>query len=89
VSKNIIFCADGTWDSPAKNTNVRKIFEALINNADQVPFYDDGVGTEGIPIWQLHGAAFGIGLWRKIKIGYQTIAEVYAPGDSLYLFGFS
>lgn len=89
MSKRIVFCADGTWDSDPKDTNVFKIFEALSDNDDQIPFYDDGVGTEGLPIWQLLGAAFGSGLWRKIKTGYQTIAEEYSPGDSIYLFGFS
>lgn len=89
VSKNIIFCADGTWDSDAKNTNVLKIFEAMPDNESQIPFYDDGVGADGIPLWKLAGGAFGTGLWRKVKIGYQTIAEEYAPGDSIFLFGFS
>ena len=89
MSKRIAFCADGTWDSSAKNTNVYKLFKSLSVSADQMPFYDDGVGADGDPIWRLVGGAFGTGLWQKIKEGYTKIAHVYEAGDPLFLFGFS
>jgi uncharacterized protein (DUF2235 family) len=89
MSKRIAFCADGTWDSSAKNTNVYKLFKSLSVTADQMPFYDDGVGADGDPIWKLIGGAFGTGLWQKIKEGYTKIAHVYEAGDPLFLFGFS
>jgi len=89
VSKEIVFCADGTWDTDEKATNVSAVWGGLINDATQVVRYDDGVGADGNIIEKLLGGATGVGLWNKIKIGYQTIAQVYAPGDPLYLFGFS
>ena len=89
MSKRIAFCADGTWDTADKRTNVYKMFKALIVGADQMPFYDDGVGADGNPILKLVGGAFGTGLWRKIKDGYTKIAHVYEAGDQLFLFGFS
>jgi uncharacterized protein (DUF2235 family) len=89
MSKRIAFCADGTWDSSAKNTNVYKLFKSLAVSADQMPLYDDGVGADGDPIWKLVGGAFGTGLWQKIKEGYTKIAHVYEAGDPLFLFGFS
>ena len=89
MSKRIAFCADGTWDSSAKNTNVYKLFKSLTVTADQMPFYDDGVGADGDPIWRLVGGAFGTGLWQKIKEGYTKIAHVYEAEDPLFIFGFS
>ena len=89
MAKNIIFCADGTWDTADKHTNVYKLYKALPTTSDQLPFYDDGVGADGNPIWRLIGGAFGTGLWRKIKDGYTKIAHVYERGDSVFLFGFS
>src|SRR5215469_4415264 len=89
MSKRIVYCADGTWDSPAKHTNVYKLYKALLVTANQMPFYDDGVGADGNPISKLLGGAFGTGLWQKIKDGYAKIAQVYEAGDQLYLFGFS
>jgi uncharacterized protein (DUF2235 family) len=89
MSKRIAFCADGTWNSSANNTNVYKLFKSLTVSADQMPFYDDGVGADGDPIWKLVGGAFGTGLWQKIKEGYTKIAHVYEAGDPLFLFGFS
>ena len=53
------------------------------------PFYDDGVGADGDPLWKLVGGAFGTGLWQKIKEGYTKIAHVYEAGDPLFIFGFS
>jgi uncharacterized protein (DUF2235 family) len=89
MSKRIIFCSDGTWDVPGKNTNVYKIYKALQTCADQVPYYDDGVGSDGLLIQKLAGAALGAGLFQKIKDGYSKISQVYEKGDEVYLFGFS
>ena len=89
MSKRIAYCADGTWDSADNNTNVYKLYKALPISADQFPIYDDGVGSDGNPIWRLVGGAFGDGLFQKIKDGYTKIAHIYEEGDSLFLFGFS
>lgn len=84
MSKRIALCADGTWDSADKHTNVYKLYKALPVSADQMPFYDDGVGADGNPVWKLLGGAFGTGLWQKIKDGYTKIAQVYEAGDPLF-----
>jgi uncharacterized protein (DUF2235 family) len=89
MSKRIIFCADGTWDSAQNNTNVYTLFKAIPMASDQVPYYDDGVGSDGSLIEKLLGGAFGEGLFQKIKDGYTKIAQVYEPGDDLFIFGFS
>jgi len=89
MSKKIAYCADGTWDSSTSHTNVYKLYKALIISADQMPFYDDGVGANGDPIVKIAGGAFGTGLWEKIKEGYTKISHVYEAGDPLFIFGFS
>ncbi|HZQ46994.1 MAG TPA: DUF2235 domain-containing protein, partial [Verrucomicrobiae bacterium] len=89
MSKRIIFCADGTWNNAESNTNVYKFFKAIPTTADQVPYYDDGVGTNGYPIEKLLGGAFGDGIFQKIKDGYTKIAHVYEQGDEIFLVGFS
>lgn len=87
--KNIIFCADGTWDAPPQQTNVYRLYRALATTPGQIALYDDGVGSDGCPIQRLLGGAMGNGLFGKIKDGYQQIAQLYEPGDGVYLFGFS
>jgi uncharacterized protein (DUF2235 family) len=89
MPKRIIFCADGTWNDPATNTNVYKIFKALNITSAQYPIYDDGVGADGNTLLKLEGGAFGAGLYQKIKDGYTRIAQLYEEGDALFLFGFS
>ncbi len=89
MGKRIIFCADGTWDEPGKNTNVYKIYKALKVSADQIPFYDDGVGSDGLLIQKLAGGALGAGLFQKIKDGYTKLAHAYEKGDEVFIFGFS
>ena len=89
MSKRIIYCADGTWDNTSDNTNVYTLFKALTKNAQQLPFYDDGVGAEGNLFERFAGGAFGLGLWQEVKEGYTAIAHVYEEGDDVYLFGFS
>jgi uncharacterized protein (DUF2235 family) len=89
MGKRIVFCADGTWDEPGKNTNVYKLYKALTVSADQVPYYDDGVGSDGLAIQKLAGGALGAGLYQKIKDGYTKLAQAYEKGDEVYIFGFS
>jgi uncharacterized protein (DUF2235 family) len=89
MSKRIIFCADGTWDSAQNDTNVYSLFKAIPIASDQVPFYDDGVGADGTLIEKLFGGAFGDGLFQKIKDGYTKIAHVYEQDDDIFIFGFS
>lgn len=97
MPKNIIFCADGTWNHPGEtdddglpaDTNVYKFFKALTQSATQAPHYDDGVGADGTPIDRLLGGAIGDGLFKKIMDGYTVIARSYADGDGIYVFGFS
>jgi uncharacterized protein (DUF2235 family) len=89
MSKRIVFCADGTWDSAPNDTNVYKLFKALSISSDQIVFYDDGVGSDGTPLEKLAGGAMGAGLCQKIKDGYTKIAHVYDQGDDIFLFGFS
>lgn len=89
MAKRIAFCADGTWDAPRQNTNVYKIYKAMTTSADQVAYYDDGVGAGLTGIGKVLAGAFGDGLLDKIKDGYTKIAHVYEKGDQVYLFGFS
>ncbi len=89
MSKKICFCADGTWDTPQKSTNVYLLYKALSTTATQVPYYDDGVGATGLPIQHLLGGAFGTGLFQKVKDGYSKIAQVYDQDDEIFIFGFS
>lgn len=89
MGKKIIFCLDGTWDTPQSNTNVYKMFKAILSLEDQLTFYDDGLGTDGFPLERLIDGALGNGLFEKIKASYKKIAEVYKKGDDIFLFGFS
>lgn len=96
MPKNIVFCADGTWNHPGEiedglpaDTNVYKFFKGLLQTAAQEPHYDDGVGSDGTPVDRLLGGAIGEGLFQKIRDGYTTIARSYDDGDGIFLFGFS
>ena len=89
MSKRIVFCADGTWQDPVNNTNVYRLYKALTVAADQVTFYDDGVGADATGLDRLLDGAFGQGILQKIQDGYTKIAHVYEPGDGIFLFGFS
>lgn len=89
MAKRIVFCADGTWQLPVSGTNVYKLYKALPISAQQVAFYDDGVGADEQGLERLVTGAFGGGLFQKIKDAYTKIAHVYEKGDELFLFGFS
>ena len=89
MPKRIVFCADGTWQAPVNNTNVYRLYKALTLTADQVTYYDDGVGADVSGLDHIIAGAFGEGLLQKVMDGYTKIAHVYEAGDEIFLFGFS
>jgi uncharacterized protein (DUF2235 family) len=99
MTRIAIFC-DGTWNSPTiqEPTSVDKLLRALVNDPakGQVTAYFAGIGTDERfdgPVKRFFnkwgGGAFGWGLDAKVKQAYQFIAQAYADGDEIYLFGFS
>jgi uncharacterized protein (DUF2235 family) len=95
MSKKIVFCADGTWNTPhgpaemPNDTNVRKFFLLLNDDASQLKYYDSGVGTNGSPFEHFFGGTMGDGLFQKVQDGYAFLSWVWDPGDEIYLLGFS
>src|SRR3954470_17593333 len=98
MSKRLVICCDGTWNTPDQErngqacpTNVTKFALAVADTADdgkeQRVFYHRGVGTSRSE--RIRGGAFGFGLSRNVKDAYRFIVDNYEPGDELYLFGFS
>ena len=97
MAKNIVVCCDGTGNEyGSNNTNVVKLYEAIVRDRDQAAFYDPGVGTFsflgrtlGRRVGRTLGKAFGAGLQQNIEDAYRFLMDRYEPGDRLYLFGFS
>ena len=96
MPKRVVVCCDGTWNTPderrdgaAEPTNVAKLALSVVTGAaaDQVLFYEPGVGTT--PDDRVLGGAFGYGLSANIRNAYRFLAGTYEPGDHLFLFGFS
>ncbi len=97
--KNIVICFDGTWNTADAEfpTNVVKTAKMLLptdaNHANQVVFYDEGVGSGQVAFAQtingLLGGAFGAGLMNNIQSAYRFLAFNYSPGDKIFLFGYS
>lgn len=95
MSKKIILCADGTWNTPhgpselPEDTNVRKLFLLLNDDATQLKYYDSGVGTNGSAFEHFFGGTMGQGLFQKVQDGYSFLSYVWDPGDEIFIFGFS
>jgi len=97
--KNIIVCFDGTWNTADAEfpTNVVKTAQMVLSadskGVDQVVFYDEGVGSMqvafGNTINNFLGGAFGVGLMENIERAYRFLTFNYAPGDRIFVFGFS
>ena len=96
MKKRIVICADGTWNRTEKDlvkdfpTNILKLARAIkpvdTEDVPQQVFYDRGVGSYYDPVV---GSATGKGLHKNIMDDYRYIVQNYAPGDEIYLFGFS
>jgi uncharacterized protein (DUF2235 family) len=77
-------------------TNVCRLFRSIQAVAStgpggatcaQVKWYDAGVGTRWYD--RVAGGAFGLGLSRNIREGYEFLSKTYDDGDEVFIFGFS
>src|SRR6202166_4498503 len=93
MSKNVVLLSDGTGNSSSKlfTTNVWRLYQALDlgDPAQQVAYYDDGVGTSSFKPLAILGGVFGFGLKRNVIDIYSFCCRNYRPGDRIYCFGFS
>jgi uncharacterized protein (DUF2235 family) len=99
--KRLITCSDGTWDKPGDtddngkplDSNVCLLFNAITPTGEdgvpQLKMYDTGVGTGYSWKDKLLGGITGLGIDQKIKDIYTFLVMTYAPGDEIFLFGFS
>lgn len=91
--KNIVLCSDGTGNRGGiRPTNVWRTYLAVDTKSDspqQVRIHDDGVGTDDFLLLKIAGGAFGVGIGKNIRQLYAALIQAYAPGDRIYLFGFS
>jgi uncharacterized protein (DUF2235 family) len=97
--KRLVVCCDGTWNTPDQKdrgverpSNVVKLARWVLPQAPdgtvQKVHYDRGVGT-GDFVDRLFGGAFGVGLSHNVRQAYEFLSLRHAPGDEIYLFGFS
>lgn len=99
MPKNIVVCCDGTGNEfGEKNSNLIKLYRALVRDSRQVTYYHPGVGTMGAKnaltaigkTWtKVRGLAFGYGVSDNIADAYEFLMHNFEPGDSVYIFGFS
>jgi len=93
MSKRLVICCDGTWNTPDQPapTNVSRVALAVApadeSGRQQRMYYHAGVGTR--PGERLWGGAFGFGLSRNVRDAYRFLVRTFEPGDELFLFGFS
>lgn len=98
MSKRIIICSDGTWNTPDQKddgvispTNVAKIAMAVApfdgDGRRQLLYYDSGVGTNWYD--RIRGGISGVGISTNILEAYRFLMEQYEDGDDIFLFGFS
>jgi uncharacterized protein (DUF2235 family) len=111
MAKNILIFSDGTGQAGGvtfdeDRTNIYKLFRATrcapdstIDPAEQVAFYDPGLGSPrdnhftfgwfGRKIYNLISQGTGFGITANIIDCYAALIRLWSPGDRIYLFGFS
>lgn len=99
--KRIVIACDGTWNRLDARfpTNVAKLVRAVVpvapDGVAQVACHLDGVGTgrgtgrAARLADRILGGALGLGLTATLAEAYRFLVFSYAPGDEIYLLGFS
>ncbi|BGP32917.1 hypothetical protein JCM10296v2_004702 [Rhodotorula toruloides] len=97
--RRIVVCCDGTWESALFQTNERMItnvgriigaIERTDNRGmEQIKMYFPGLGTGEQVFEAAWQGAFGDGLLTEVRQAYYFIAQNWAVGDEILLFGFS
>jgi catechol 2,3-dioxygenase-like lactoylglutathione lyase family enzyme len=95
--KRLVVCCDGTWNKPDSEnvTNVEKIARTVQSDpaatagVHQLVYYISGVGAGSYEADRLLGGAFGFGLFHNVIACYRFLAQNYAPGDEVFILGFS
>ncbi|MEM6634773.1 MAG: DUF2235 domain-containing protein [Pseudomonadota bacterium] len=101
--KNIAIFCDGTWnnrdktDSPTSVARLEEIVDVAKDNDGngQKSHYQIGLGAnddvEGAAKFldKFRGGALGRGLTQDLRECYEFLIETYAPGDRIFIFGFS
>jgi uncharacterized protein (DUF2235 family) len=99
MPKDIVICCDGTGNEIGTTiSNVLKLYRVLEKSERQRVYYHPGVGTIGLQnSWGrfkqeargVMGLATGAGLDEDTLAAYRFLCEIWAPGDRVWLFGFS
>jgi uncharacterized protein (DUF2235 family) len=100
MTKNVVIFSDGTGQGASmpkvERTNVWKLWDAtkVAAPAQQITFYDEGLGAEHKREWwrwgyDLASRATGLGISQNIRDCYTALIEHYEPGDRAFLIGFS
>ncbi len=96
--RRLVVCCDGTWNWPdrQRETNVVRFVRAIAPQGQaadggpipQISHYHLGVGTGNV-LDRIVGGGLGIGLSNSVKSCYGFLVDNYAPGDEIFLLGFS
>lgn len=112
MAKNILIFSDGTGQAGGilpdeKRSNIYKLYRATrcgpdtdIDPAQQLTFYDAGLGSEAASgsffltrayrwLRKIASQATGLGITNNIVDCYAAILTMWEPGDRIFLFGFS
>nr|XP_031863787.1 uncharacterized protein CI109_001039 [Kwoniella shandongensis]KAA5530859.1 hypothetical protein CI109_001039 [Kwoniella shandongensis] len=101
TGRNLVILMDGTTNRYSmKNTNVIKTASVLQVDAEQLMYYDSGIGTtlpSAASMWSGIRRRIGVKMdeafaWNfseHVQSAYRYLMETYRNGDRIFIFGFS
>lgn len=99
AARNLIVCCDGTGNEFSTNrSNVLRLWRSVDRNADQLAYYDPGVGTLGDArawtrwrklLFKRLDGAIGLSVRENVLEAYAFLVQNWRDGDRVWLFGFS
>lgn len=93
--KKLVIFADGTGNAfSVQESNVWRLYQALDKSEkpdglQQIARYIPGVGTSGNKLIRYLDGITGFGVPSNVRKLYRFLCWNWAPGDEIYLFGFS